>query len=80
MAKRTTTQPQNPTTPQPKQPVDLPATGFVRLAVLVKFIPLSKASIWRKVKNQQFPKPVKLSAHVTAWRVEDVRDYIAAQG
>ncbi len=36
-------------------------------------LPLSANSIWRLVRQGQFPAPVKLSAHCTAWRVEDVQ-------
>ena len=57
----------------------LPATGYVRAKQLVPhIIPFSPATLWRKVKAGTFPAPVKLSAGVTAWRVEDVRAWIAA--
>ncbi len=72
-----TTKPQTPTHPTP---VNLPATGFIRLAELVKLIPFGKATVWRKVKAGQFPKPVKLSERITAWPVDDVRAWIDAQG
>ena len=42
-------------------------------------IPFSLATLWRKVKAQTFPAPVKLSVGVTAWRVEDVRAWMQAQ-
>lgn len=60
----------------------LPATGFMRERDLIGNaqargpIPFSHATLWRKVKAQQFPAPVKLSAGITAWRVEDVRAWI----
>jgi predicted DNA-binding transcriptional regulator AlpA len=40
-------------------------------------IPFSHATLWRTVKSHQFPAPVKLSEGITAWRVEDVRAWIA---
>lgn len=60
----------------------LPAEGFVRVKQLVRFIPFSRTTIWRKVKDGAFPRPIKLSSYVTAWRVADVREWIAqaAQG
>jgi prophage regulatory protein len=61
-------------------PADLPVTGYVRLSQLVRLIPFSPATIWRKVKAGQFPKPRKLSANVTAWKAEEVRAWIDAQG
>jgi len=58
----------------------LPATGYVRQAQLVPIIvPFSAATLWRKVKAGEFPKPVKLSQRVTAWRVEDVRQWMQAR-
>ncbi len=36
-------------------------------------LPLSANSIWRLVREGQFPSPVKLSSNCTAWRLEDVQ-------
>jgi len=63
------------TTPQPT----LPATGFVRQAALLPLLSFSATTLWRRVKQGTFPKPVKLSPMVTAWRVEEVRAWIDAQ-
>ena len=41
-------------------------------------LPFSAATLWRKVKAGTFPAPVKLSERVTAWRVEDVREWLKA--
>ncbi len=57
----------------------LPETGYVRQAQLVKIIPFSAATLWRKVKDGSFPSPVKLSARVTGWRVEDIRTWMEAR-
>lgn len=65
-----------------KNTVALPETGFVRQSQLVGkkgapgIIPFSPATLWRKVAAGQFPAPVKLSAGVTAWRVEEVRAWL----
>lgn len=42
-------------------------------------VPFSSATLWRKVKSGEFPAPSKLSERVTAWRVEDVRQWLDAQ-
>ncbi|NWK79808.1 AlpA family transcriptional regulator [Aquitalea sp. LB_tupeE] len=55
----------------------LPATGFVRLADLRQIIPFSDSTVWRRVKNSTFPAPIRLSERVTAWRVEDIRKFLA---
>ena len=49
--------------------------GFIRLALLVTIgiIPFSESTLWRKVKAGEFPQPVKISSHITAWRVSDIR-------
>lgn len=58
----------------------LPATGFVRQKQLIPhIIPFGSSTLWSRVKGGQFPKPVKLSPGVTAWRVEEVRAWIEAQ-
>lgn len=58
----------------------LPETGYIRQVQLVKIIPFSAATLWRKVKDGSFPSPVKLSARVTAWRVEDLRAWMQERG
>lgn len=58
----------------------LPTTGYVRQSQLVPhIIPFSPATLWRKVKAGQFPRPFKLSERVTAWSVEDVREWMSQQ-
>jgi prophage regulatory protein len=58
---------------------ELPQTGFLRLPAIVAphgLIPVSKSTWWAGVKSGRYPKPVKLSTRVTAWRVEDIRAFI----
>lgn len=54
----------------------LPETGYVRLPVVLRLIPVGKSTWWAGIKTGRYPKPVKLSARVTAWRVEDIRALI----
>lgn len=42
-------------------------------------VPFSSPTLWRRVKAGEFPAPVKLSERVTAWRVEDVRAWMASR-
>ncbi|BAK75347.1 phage transcriptional regulator, AlpA [Pseudogulbenkiania sp. NH8B] len=58
----------------------LPITGFVRLSDLRPIIPFSDSTLWRRVKNQTFPAPLRLSERVTAWRAEDIRQWLDEQG
>lgn len=55
----------------------LPTTGYIRQSQLIPHIfPFSAATLWRKVKNGSFPTPVKLSERITAWKVEDIKDWM----
>lgn len=57
--------------------VSLPSGSFVRQSQLIPAIlPFSSATLWRKVKDGSFPKPVKLSDRITAWRTDDVRSWL----
>lgn len=54
--------------------------GYLRQAQLIpRILPFSAATLWRKVKNGTFPKPVKLSDRITAWRVSDVQDWMESR-
>jgi predicted DNA-binding transcriptional regulator AlpA len=59
---------------------ELPRSAFVREARLIPdVIPISHASLWRKVKDGTFVQPVKLGARVTAFNVGSIRDWLQAQ-
>ena len=60
--------------------VRLPETGFLRQPQVLVFVPISRSTLWRRIQAGTFPGPVKLSARVTAWRAEDLRNWISAQG
>lgn len=66
----------------------LPNSAYVREAQLVQSptrpngtapLPFSAPTLWRKVKAGTFPKPIKLSARVTAWNVGAVRAWLLAR-
>lgn len=53
-----------------------PDVGLVRLSQIIAPdgpIPVSKSTWWNGVNSGRFPKPIKLSERVTAWRVSDIR-------
>jgi len=58
-------------------PLELPATGFLRLKEVQKFIPVSTSTWWKGVREGTYPQPVKLSPRTTAWRVGDIKELIA---
>jgi predicted DNA-binding transcriptional regulator AlpA len=67
-----------PKTQTKQPPPTLPEYGYIRVNDLIKIIPFSASTVWRKAKAGSFPKPVKLSEQITAWRVEDVREWMAS--
>ncbi len=64
----------------------LPETGYLRIWQILgdkkanppvpPIIPISKSSWWAGIKSGRYPAPLKLSANVTAWKVEDIRALI----
>jgi predicted DNA-binding transcriptional regulator AlpA len=67
-------------TVQTKQPpATLPESGYIRVNDLIKIIPFSASTVWRKAKAGTFPTPVKLSEQITAWRCEDVRAWMESK-
>lgn len=62
--------------PPPEVGPRLPETGFLRQSQVLALVPVSKSTLWRRVQARTFPQPVKLSARVTAWRAEDLRQWI----
>ena len=62
--------PRDQSVPNPAQ-----GCGFIRQQQLIesKLVPFSPSTLWRKVKAGEFPQPVKISPHITAWRVSDIQ-------
>lgn len=59
----------------------LPGTALIRERQLIGIVPFSAATLWRRVKAEQFPQPIRLTdGRITAWRVADVRIWLEAQG
>ncbi len=58
---------------------NLPDDALIRLCAMkvLGLLPFSSATLWRKCRNGQFPSPIKVSSNVTAWRVRDVRIWLA---
>tara|TARA_R110002095_G_scaffold32814_3_gene31373 strand:+ start:395 stop:607 length:213 start_codon:yes stop_codon:yes gene_type:complete len=54
-------------------------TGFMRLPEVLTFIPIGKSTWWAGVKSGRFPSPVKLGPRVTAWRREDIQEWISTR-
>ena len=46
---------------------------------VVGLLPFSASTLWRKVSAGDFPKPTKLGVRIAAWKVADVRAWMAQQ-
>lgn len=67
---------------------ELPDSAYIRESQLVQShkrpripapLPFSPPTLWRMVRAGTFPKPVKLSSRITAWRVGEVREWLKGQ-
>jgi len=45
---------------------------FIRLPEVLSYIPVSKTSWYRGIKQGRYPKPIKLSPNTSAWRLDDI--------
>ena len=54
-----------------------PNDGFIRQKTLLqRHVPFSAATLWRLVNAGKFPKPVKVTEQITAWRISDVQEWL----
>lgn len=42
-------------------------------------VPMGETTIWEKVKSGEFPTPIKLSERITAWRIEDIHEWMKSK-
>ncbi len=61
-----------------KSTSDLPTEGYVRIAQILKVIPIGRSTWWQGVKDGRFPQPVKIGPRTTVWNVEDIRAVLEA--
>ncbi len=52
---------------------------FYRLPQVKTLLGVSSSTIWSWTKQGSFPKPIKLSANVTAWRASDIDAWALAR-
>lgn len=58
----------------------LPDEALIRMKRVCEFTPFAPATLWRRVRDGSFPKPIKVSDNITAWRWGDVRRWLLEQG
>lgn len=53
---------------------------FVRDKELASMLSVSRSTIWRWAKEKKsFPKPQKMSSGVTAWKIEEINNWIESK-
>lgn len=67
------------TTSEPSDKLQaLPNSALLRLSTLQDWglLPLSRSTLWRKIRSGDFPRPVRISTNAVAWRADDIRCWI----
>ena len=50
--------------------------GLLRLKEVLELIPVSKSTWYAGIKKGTYPKPVKIGARASAWRIEEIEGII----
>lgn len=61
------------------QPLILPPQGMSRAKDVLKIVPVCRSTLWKMVKNNSFPQPIRLSANVTVWRNSEIVSWVEQQ-
>ena len=58
---------------------NLPNEAFIRQSQLINggIVPFSASTLWRRIQAGKFPQPTKLSDQITAFRVGEIRKWLA---
>ncbi|WP_201591075.1 helix-turn-helix transcriptional regulator [Psychrobacter fozii] len=67
------------TTKEIKQIHDINPIGMMRAKQVLELVPFGRASLWKFAKSGQFPQPIRVTGGITAWRNQDVIDWLEAQ-
>ena len=51
-------------------------SSFLRITEVMKKTGIAKSTIWLWVKEDKFPKPIKLSPRITVWKEEKIEEWI----
>ena len=59
-----------------EQTMNVRGDRLLRLREVLRLTGLSRSTLYRKLKANEFPKPVKLGKRAVAWRESEVIDWI----
>lgn len=54
-----------------------PLDGYVSDLHVARFIGTTAKTVWKWSSEGKFPAPIKVSANITRWRADEVRDHLA---
>ena len=49
---------------------------FIRMREVLRIIPVSRSTIWRWVRDGQFPAPIKIGPRSTVWEFEKIMEWV----
>ena len=52
---------------------------YMRAKELIKYLSISRATLYNWAKKEDFPKPIKASHKVTLWDVEAIEKYLQSK-
>lgn len=58
----------------------LPDSALIRDRGVAAVLSISRNSVWRWCREGRLPRPVKIGARTTGWKVGAIRAFLAAQG
>jgi predicted DNA-binding transcriptional regulator AlpA len=50
--------------------------GYLRVNQILAIIPIGRSTWWKWVADGKAPKPIKLGPRTTAWKAEDISQFI----
>lgn len=50
-------------------------SNFLRIKDVMKKTGIARSTIWLWVKEDKFPKPIKLSPRITVWSEEEIENW-----
>jgi predicted DNA-binding transcriptional regulator AlpA len=56
---------------------DLPDSANVRQPVVQALFACSAATVWRMVQRKKLPAPRKITPHISAWNVGELRNFLS---
>ncbi len=53
--------------------------NLLRIDDVVKKTSIGKSTIWVWVKEEKFPKPIKLSERISVWKESDIDEWVESK-